>query len=158
MTEELAQSLKAISLSCEEAGYEATGFHWRHTLESEHLKEAAALFVGEGYFLEMMTCQDRREELGKMRLVYVFNRLGLVDRHLLWVDLLWGDLEPEQEAYSLSAITTAADWMEREVYDMYGVRFAGHPELKRILLPDDADFFPLRKDFGRIEDAQETSE
>ena len=55
--------------------------------------------------------------------------------------------EPEPTLPSVFALWKGADWMEREVFDMYGVIFEGHPNLRRILLPDEFTAFPLRKDY-----------
>lgn len=51
------------------------------------------------------------------------------------------------DVYSATALYSAANWMERETYDFYGVNFVGHPNLKRILNVDEMDYFPMRKEF-----------
>ena len=52
-----------------------------------------------------------------------------------------------EEVESLAPLWPAANWLEREIYDMFGIRFHGHPDMRRILLPDSFASFPLRKDF-----------
>jgi len=52
-------------------------------------------------------------------------------------------------------IWTTCNWLEREAYDMFGIKFEGHPDLKRILLPDGWKGFPLRKDYGILQQDNE---
>ncbi len=53
----------------------------------------------------------------------------------------------EAKVPSVTALWKGADWHEREAYDLFGITFEGHPQLKRILLPEDWEGFPLRKDY-----------
>jgi NADH-quinone oxidoreductase subunit C len=55
--------------------------------------------------------------------------------------------EEKSEAPSVTGIWRTADWHEREIYDMMGIRFRGHPDLRRILMWEGYPYFPLRKDF-----------
>ncbi len=149
------QALADLTSASEEMDYGKTGLHQRHTASLENVLKVGKTFLDEGYILEMLTCQDLREKEEVMRLCYTFNSLDAVDRHLVHVDIAGGLASEQFEAPTMSNLTGGANWQEREVFEMYGVTFTGHNELERLLLPEDADFFPLRKDFGRIEDADE---
>jgi NADH-quinone oxidoreductase subunit C len=143
--------LASLVIGGEETDYARVGFHAAHRAEAGGIVAVAGAFREAGYHLEMLTAEDRRQDLEAMRVVYTFNRFDELDRHKVTVDL--APEIPGAEAPSIAALFPAADWYEREVFDMYGITFSGHPDLKRILLPDDSDFHALLKDFGRIEDA-----
>ncbi len=55
--------------------------------------------------------------------------------------------EPDVEVDSLVPVYAGAEWLEREIFDMFGIRFRGHPDLRRILTWDAFTAFPLRKDY-----------
>lgn len=55
--------------------------------------------------------------------------------------------EPDLTIPTCFDLWKGADWLEREVYDMFGIVFAGHPDLRRILMPEEFTAFPLRKDY-----------
>ena len=71
-------------------------------------------------------------------------RLAIKIRLPRWRDNQTGNLPV---LHSVTSIWPAANWHEREVYDLMGIRFEGHPDLARILLPDDWEGHPLRKDY-----------
>ena len=74
-----------------------------------------------------------------------YNLFSLSKNHRLFVKVLVPELNPELD--SVSSIWPAANWYEREVWDMMGIVFKGHPNLKRILMYESFEGHPLRKDY-----------
>ncbi len=85
------------------------------------------------------------EEEKNGRFEVIYNLYSLSHRYRFFLKVrLPGD---NPEVSSLSHLWQAANWLEREVYDMMGIRFEGHPDLTKILTPDELEGHPLRKDF-----------
>src|SRR5215467_9561215 len=105
------------------------------------LKEDPALAFG---FLSDLTAVDY---LGKKepRFEVVYQLFSLERKRRLRVKV--PVLEETPEVDSLTPLWRAADWLEREVWDMYGIRFRGHPDLRRILMYEEFSGHPLRKDY-----------
>lgn len=79
------------------------------------------------------------------RYAVVYALLSIQHGHRLWVKCFVND--PEPCVPSVCSIWKGADWPEREVFDMFGIRFEGHPDLRRILTWDGFGAHPLRKDY-----------
>jgi len=96
-------------------------------------------------FLAGITAVDHLETGGYARFAVVYHLLNqyvalrIVVR--AWVD------EEHPLLPSVYSLWKTADWQEREVYDLFGIEFSGHPNLKRIMNPDDFRYHPLRKDY-----------
>jgi NADH-quinone oxidoreductase subunit C len=83
------------------------------------------------------------DAVDRYAVVYVLANTATVDRLIVKTFLN----PPELELPTATDLWRGADWMEREVFDMFGIAFAGHPDLRRILMPDEFTAFPLRKDY-----------
>ncbi len=97
-------------------------------------------------FLNSPRAQDTQENSGKrFQVVYVLRSM-LSERRSATIRICVPVSENE-EAPSMTSLWPGADWPEREVFDLMGIRFSGHPNLRRIVLPDNFRGHPLRKDF-----------
>ncbi|TSD67166.1 NADH-quinone oxidoreductase subunit C [Inquilinus sp. KBS0705] len=103
-------------------------------------------------FLSCLTGMDYGVDDGRFGVVY---HLASIPYHLqltLKVSRLNDRNEDNLPSFpSVSGVYRTADWHEREAYDLVGIFFEGHPDLRRILLPDDWEGYPLRKDYQAAE-------
>ena len=101
-------------------------------------------------YFDMLSCitgVDNGAEAATMEVVY--NLYSIPFNHHLMIKVILQREKPEVD--SVSHIWKTANWHEREIFDMYGIHFKNHPDLRRILMPADWDGFPLRKDYKHQE-------
>lgn len=116
-------------------------------IPAESLVEVMSfLHTNDQLYFDMLSCitgLDNGPEAGSMEVIYNLYSIPN-DLHLMVKVVLQRD---DLKVDSLVEIWKTADWQEREVYDMYGIHFNNHPDLRRILMPADWEGFPLRKDY-----------
>ena len=89
-----------------------------------------------------MTCVDWPEREERFEVVYALRSLWRNDVVRITVHVA-----EDEELPSLAGLFSGMEWHERECFDLFGLRLVGHPDLRRILLPDDWEGHPLRKDY-----------
>jgi len=100
-------------------------------------------------FLSNITAVDYEDHF---TIVYHLSSLPYQHTVVLKVELEGNrSLDELPEIPSVTSIWRTADWHEREAFDLMGIYFSGHPDLRRILLPDDWEGYPLRKDYQEAE-------
>lgn len=125
------------------ARFELNGKLPAFRLAAGDVTQAGRALKGAGFdYLLLVTAVDYPAEK-RMEMVYVLSNYR--DGRAL---ALVADLDRDRpEIESLAGLWDAADWHEREVFDLFGVQFTGHPDLRRILLDDSWEGHPLRKDY-----------
>lgn len=101
-------------------------------------------------FFDMLSCitvVDNGPAAGTLEIIY--NLYSIPFNHHLALKVVL--LRDAAETDSVEEVWKTANWHEREAWDMFGVKFRGHPDLRRILLPADWDGHPLRKDYKQQE-------
>ena len=94
-------------------------------------------------FLAELTAVDYHPRAPRYELVYIL--VSITNRLRLRMKIRVPAEDPH--VATVSAIWTAANWLEREVWDLFGIAFDGHPDPRRLLMPEDWEGFPLRKDY-----------
>lgn len=121
-------------------------------IEKKHLLQIAnILYSHPELYFDMLSCItgiDNGVEAATMTIAYNFYSIPFEKSLMLKVEIL---RDNDAEIPSLTGIWQTANWHEREIYDLLGVTFTNHPDLRRILMPTDWEGHPLRKDYQNPE-------
>lgn len=126
-----------------ERDYAVHGYHLDAQIDPSQIVDAVTLIDEAGFFIESITGVDWIKE-DQLEVVYDFSRY---DFDLCRVVIRTRLPRTNPVIDTITNIYAGANWHERETHDFYGIVFEGHPHLVPLLLPEDADFHPLLKDF-----------
>lgn len=152
VTDPHAATLAKLAAGCGTGCFSATQFrdNLRLHVAADRLLDVLALLKVDGGFglLSDLGATDYlgfpgRTEGARFEVHYVLLNLDTSERLVIKV----GVDDPDPSLPTATGLWDGAGWMEREVYDMFGIVFAGHADLRRILMPDEFEAFPLRKDY-----------
>lgn len=107
---------------------------------------AVSRFLRDQLGFDLLSCISGVDMLDHLECVYHLR--ALTRGQLLQIKVRLDNEKPEVD--SVVSVWPTANWLERETYDMYGIRFAGHPDLRRMLLDDDFEGYPLLKSFHPV--------
>lgn len=174
MIEKIKEAMAALSpIKLEATDYAARGFHLDIQVAPEQVVAAAEILDREGFSIEAVTGVDwlgeqaeaekkpaaKVEAAGESPLpeaevaAPVLEQMEVVTDYFNHAPVLCRVVvrarvpRANPEIPSISGVFAGADWHERETHDFFGIKFLGHPNLAPLLLPEDADFHPLLKDF-----------
>jgi NADH-quinone oxidoreductase subunit C len=125
-----------------EGDYGRTGYYLEVRLDQVGMRRVAQVMKEKRFYLETITAVDF---IDHFELVYLYSTYNQEFFRIMTRIRIPKEAAP----FSVSAVYPEALWLEREVYDFFGIRFQEHPDLKRIINPDDVDYFPLLKNFGK---------
>ena len=97
-------------------------------------------------YLVDLTAVDYPKRAERFELFYILYSFARNERIRIKTSVADG-----AKAATATGVYAAANWLEREVFDMFGIHFSGHPDMRRILLPEEWEGFPLRKEYGLIQ-------
>lgn len=114
------------------------------TVKKEDIVAICSYLKEQGFnFLTDLTAVDRLGQAPRFTVVYQLQNLSSKERLRLKCPVE----ENSASIETVSGVWSTANWLEREVYDLFGITFEKHPNLRRILMPDDWQGHPLRKDY-----------
>lgn len=132
-----------VTCGCRPVDYAAKGYHLDAAVPSEQVVEAARVLDEAGFGLDAVTGVDWLAEQ-QMEVVYDYFHPTAPWRVVVRCRLP----RSAPAVATISTVFPGANWHERETHDFFGIQFVGHPDLSPFLLPEDADYHPLRKDFA----------
>jgi NADH-quinone oxidoreductase subunit C len=133
---------EAAAARCQTAEFKTKGYHLDVTVRPDQLVAAARLLDAYGFTIDTVTGVDWMAA-GEMEAAYDFFHFSAQ----LHVVLRTRAARVNPEVPTISHVFPGANWHERETHEFFGIRFIGHPNLAPLLLPEDATYHPLRKDF-----------